>query len=81
MSFVIEKNIELPQEGQRNKYPFDAMEIGDSVFVVGDPGMKVTPGRRMRSAAHVYARKRAIKFTVRRVEENGVIGARVWRIA
>ena len=58
--------------GRRSKYPFRDMEIGDSFF---SPGSSVI-------GIHGCARRhRPKRFTCRSVDEDGVAGIRVWRIA
>lgn len=66
-----------PQRTRRRKYryPFQDMQPGDSIFV---------PGAR---AAHLHqtARRNTAgtgwRFTTRAVAENGVAGARCWRVS
>jgi hypothetical protein len=68
----VEKNIPIPPRGPRGcyKYPFDAMDVGDSFFVKG--GVYKTLSASVRSAAHRMGRK----FTCRVYDD----GIRVWRI-
>lgn len=68
MAIEIEKGISAPS--QRGKYPFTAMEVGDSFFVPGVTTSKLV------NAAQAH-RSNGRKYTTR--TENG--GARVWRIA
>ena len=77
----IEKNIPVPQirkvrrspgvGGQNRIYPFNEMEIGDSIFIVG----QTTKGKAC-DCAHQYGRRRNIRFTGRATEG----GVRIWRI-
>jgi hypothetical protein len=70
MGLQIEKGIPIPQSGSRTharKYPFDEMEIGDSVLVEDD---------RVYSAVSVYSKRNGKKYATRKVEG----GIRVWRI-
>lgn len=73
---AIDKNIPPPTTGAKgNKYPIEALEVGDSFFV---------PGKRPAEISACYFRKALTlrrKFTARTLEENGVKGCRVWRIA
>lgn len=65
----IEKNIPIPesiQSGQR-KYPFDEMEVGDSLY---------SDNKAMRQAAYAYGRRKGIKLITRK---EGT-GYRAWRI-
>lgn len=94
-NIVIEANVPVPPKkafvrGERkSKYPFAAMQVGDS-FAVPLGRMRKLPSNRgavsykgeltLRSAAHGYAKKNpGIKLTVRRLDDEGVV--RVWRIA
>lgn len=64
----IEKGIQLPQ-----KYPFDAMAVGDSFAVpshIKRPTVTV--------AAMRYGQKNGMKFTVRQVKDRSL---RCWRVA
>lgn len=66
-----------------SKYPFAALEIGQSFFVPDSEGGKHGAARTMGSAVSI-ANKRydgQRKFIVRAVSENGTTGARVWRVA
>jgi hypothetical protein len=69
----IDKNVPMPQEAARAKYPWKQMEIGDSFFVPANG--KSTRYRRncLQSNAHGQVPR---KFAVR-LEEGGV---RVWRV-
>jgi hypothetical protein len=67
--FPIEKGIPVPPDirGLR-KYPWNLMDTGDSFFV---PNRKVV----------MPPKHPTKKWTQRTVEENGVRGIRIWRIA
>ncbi|MEI7599672.1 MAG: hypothetical protein WCJ41_10150 [Aestuariivirga sp.] len=68
---AITKGVPAPR-GRRAKYPFPAMEIGDSFFA---PGSSVI-------GIHGCARRhRPMRFTCRSIVEDGVAGIRVWRIS
>ena len=56
-------------------YPFTRMEVGDSFFVNGKTSNTLL------NASYYYSRNSGKKFTTRTVTENGVKGARIWRIA
>ncbi len=78
-SFVVERGVPLPPKPRpgphpgflRKRYPFNAMQIGDSFFVAGSNTLRI-------QASLVDAAKRAIHgdWTTRRVEG----GVRIWRI-
>lgn len=54
----------------RGKYPWEAMQIGDSFFAAVSPNA-------LRTTAQYHARKTGRKFVVRKEGD----GARAWRIA
>ena len=71
--FHIEKGIPVPKmtgAGRKNKYPFDAMEVGDSFFI--KDGKVKTLSR----SCGTYGKRLERKFTSRTVDG----GARVWRV-
>jgi hypothetical protein len=72
----IDKGVPIPpqRDGRGNpKYPWAAMEVGDSFFV---------PADRQRGITSVPNKKHAPKkWTSRMVVENGVKGLRIWRFA
>lgn len=86
--YEIEKDIPIPPKmrGQNAKYPFNEMEIGDSVFVpVEDVQNCNRPNSAVSSAANVYAKRSGKKMITRTIRENDeikgrIIGFRVWRI-
>ena len=70
--FTIEKGIPVPKQvgaGRKNKYPFDAMEVGDSFFV--KDGTVKTLSR----SCGIYGKRLERKFASRTVDG----GVRVWR--
>ena len=70
----IEKNIPIPEAcggAITRKYPFNEMEVGDSIFIEGRKG-SYTPG----NAAHNYGKNHGKKFTSRKEND----GFRIWRI-
>lgn len=73
----IEKQIPMPEPstafGQSRKYPFNEMEIGDSVLA---EGFSSTKGCHPYNAAKVYGGRSGKKFSARKVEG----GVRIWRI-
>lgn len=68
--YKIEKGVPAP-EGKESKYPFRAMEVGDSFFVPGGNGNRVS------SSATMAGKRTARKFMLRCVDG----GVRVWRVA
>lgn len=74
---TIDKNIPLPRHhlaGQRKKYPFDQMEIGDSLFVQAAAGEVQSVQTSLLGAA---LRHKPMKFATRQVPG----GVRIWRTA
>lgn len=72
-AYEIEKGIPAPSpQGERCKYPFRKMEVGDSFFVPCEHGNAIELA--VRASARPRDEK---KFTVSRVEG----GVRVWRVA
>ena len=72
--YKIEKTVAVPamaQMGPPRKYPFPEMEVGDSIYVVGQT---LTGGSGY--SARLYGKKSGRAFTVRVVEG----GVRIWRI-
>lgn len=68
--YKIEKGVTVP-EGKERKYPFRAMEVGDSFFVPGGDRNRVG------SSATMAGKRTARKFMLRCVDG----GVRVWRVA
>jgi hypothetical protein len=75
-AFVIEKNVPLPKNpGRRGGrgggiYPFDALEVGDSVVI---SGAKINS---MMRAASLWAKRRGKRVCTRKISETSI---RVWR--
>ena len=77
--FTIEKNVplvELGPQGWNCKYPFDAMEVGDS-FVVGDTAKQANAARSYASHRRKSGKTEAW-FTVRKTPDGCY---RCWRVA
>jgi len=70
----------LPQRGtpvRLSKYPFADMRVGDSVFFEGEK-----TGGRPYLAARAYGMRSQKKFSGRiRINEDGIKGLRIWRVA
>lgn len=74
MSFVIEKDVPLPERNVRWKYPFDQMDIGDSFFVANKDTTQM-------SALCKRANKRLERrFVTAKAEKGSQSGVRVWRM-
>jgi hypothetical protein len=74
--YVIDKGVPLPKNGSANAvYPWSEMEVGDSFFAAGKTAKTLSV------AASSQRRRYGGKYIVRSVTENGVSGARVWRVS
>lgn len=77
MTFIIETGVEKPKKvgggGSQEKYPFSALEVGDSFFVGG----KTT--KEMGSVCSSAGLRLNRTFSCRNAERNGQVGVRVWR--
>ena len=75
----IEKNVQIPVVHSKNKYPWDKMEVGDSVLVIAEEGQSLFDlKRKVGPSARYYGQITGKKFkTLMKREENGL---RVWRI-
>lgn len=74
MTFVIEKDVPLPEKNVRWKYPFDQMEVGDSFFVANKDTTQMSALCK-RAGSRLTAR-----FVTAKVEYEGRSGVRVWRM-
>jgi len=76
----IEKDVNLPEVHSKHKYPWDQMEVTDSVLITADKGQSLYElKRKVGPAARYYGDVTGKKFkTLLMREDNGV---RVWRIA
>jgi len=82
--FKIEKGVPIPRKrGEKSKYPFFEMEVGDS-FVVPVAGSNKTPEQMAMSIRNCYhnicrynKNYKDCKFTIRIIESTSV---RCWRI-
>lgn len=72
--FEIENSVALPASGRGRppKYPFHAMEVGQSVFVEGQTTQGLAP-----MAARLHGKAHGKTFTSR--SQDG--GVRIWRVA
>jgi hypothetical protein len=73
---TIQSGIVPPVErrGGYTKYPWGALEVGDSFFVPHKTIQKIS------AVAVKIAMRRNTKYTCRSVSENQVSGVRVWRV-
>ena len=76
----IDKNIPIPRDNPRNKYPYHELEVGDSFFIpnemTGNPDNTISA-----SVAVTNKRMKGNRlFICRRRVTNGKQGWRVWRI-
>lgn len=70
----VDKNVPIPPAKRQTIYPWAKLEIGDSFFI---------PGKTAGKMGGIFASAKALdhKYTARTVVENGVKGARVWRVS
>lgn len=81
MTFQTQTAVPLPRiksAPYQSKYPFNRMEIGESVFIPC-PGYSKKE-KRADQAAWAIGRLYGRKFTRRRTVEDGVDGIRIWRV-
>ena len=65
----IEKGIPIPV--RRERYPFDRMEVGDSIFAPNAQDVILAMSR--------YARDNFVRFDTQSESKGGKVGLRVWR--
>ena len=70
----VDTDVALPDaaSAKYSQYPFRVMSVGESFFA---------PGKRTAHLVAACYRHKPMRFTVRAVEENGVKGARCWRVS
>ena len=75
----IEKGVKIPVVHSKNKYPWDKMEVGDSVFIEAEKGQSLFDlKRKVGPSARYYGQITGKQFkTLMMREENGV---RIWRL-
>jgi hypothetical protein len=84
MDYIIDKGVPLPEDmrGGGTIYPFDQLEVSDSIFF---PLSASDNAKRMRNrlaqASRTFGKKQEPEwhFVLRFVLENEVSGVRVWR--
>ena len=69
--YIIQNDVPIPAHGRTGvtKYPFSKMQVGDSFFSPTSA-----------SALYQASLHQSGKFKVKKVQENGANGARVWRV-
>jgi Ribonuclease G/E len=75
----IEKDIKMPTVRSKFKYPWDKMELNDSIFITAEEGESLEKlKRQVGPAARYYGNVSGKKFkTILMRADNGI---RVWRI-
>ncbi len=75
----IEKNVSIPKVHSKHKYPWDEMDVNDSVFIKAGQGESLYKLKRtVGPAARYYADVTGKKFKTLLMREDQ--GIRVWRI-
>jgi len=81
--FIIDKDIPFPEDTRSSaKYPFQHMEVGDSLFLPlkeGDNAKRMK--NRLSQATRTYGKKQDPErhFIIRYRLENEISGVRIWR--
>jgi len=73
---TFDKHIPAPKSAHPK---FREMEVGDSVFVPHDG--TILTCKAYQCAATIQKRSDTFRFSGRRLNENGVDGVRIWRVA
>lgn len=71
---AIDKDIPLANKTRGSKYPFNAMEVGDSFFVAD------RSPKQMNGTIRLASKRLSKRFSVRFWSEGDLQGSRVWRI-
>jgi len=75
----IQKNVIIPVVHSKHKYPWDQMEVNDSVFIQADKGESLYKlKRKIGPAARYYGDVTGKKFKTLLMREGN--GVRVWRV-
>ncbi|MBW2216350.1 MAG: hypothetical protein JRF34_04060 [Deltaproteobacteria bacterium] len=75
----IEKGVEIPTVHSRYRYPWESMEVHDSVFIVAENGESLDKlKRRVGPSARYYGNVTEKKFKTLLMREYD--GVRVWRV-
>ena len=81
--FIIDKDVPFPEDTRSSaKYPFQHMEVGDSIFLTlkeGDNAKRMN--NRLSQATRTYGKKQTPEchFILRYRLENEISGVRIWR--
>ena len=81
--FIIDKNVPFPEDTRSSaKYPFQHMDVGDSLFLPlkeGDNAKRMK--NRLSQATRTYGKKQTPErhFILRYRLENEISGVRIWR--
>lgn len=74
---LLEENVPVPPT-RPPRYVLASMKVGQSFFVAVED--EVRQIRLLRCITKQYGRLRSMRFTSRRLTENGRLGVRCWRI-
>ena len=75
----IEKKVAIPVVHSKTQYPWDQMEVGDSVLIKADEGQGLfNLKRKVGPSARYYGQITGKKFKTLKMEEER--GVRVWRV-
>ena len=80
---MIDKDKMIPPRtywGNKRKYPFKEMDVGDSFFIAVEKGKKARMQSILFGCCRSQRRTDGSEFTSRSVCEDGEEGIRVWRI-
>jgi len=81
--FIIDKNVPFPEDTRSSaKYPFQYMDVGDSLFLPlkeGDNAKRMK--NRLSQATRTFGKKQTPEwhFIIRYRLENEISGVRIWR--
>ncbi len=76
----IEKNVKVPVVHSKFKYPWEDMEVNDSVFIAADKGESLfNLKRKVGPSARYYGNVTGKQFKTLMIREDR--GVRIWRIA
>ena len=81
--YRVESFIPIPLKGQGNpKYPWHNLSVGQSFFVSSEEFFTLNSLWNTLSSCRANAQSRTGKrFTLRQIDEHGIRGIRVWRVA
>jgi len=75
----IEKGVQVPEVHSKHKYPWPAMEVGDSVFIEAETDQSLFNLKRIVGpAARYYGEKTGKQFKA--LLDHEAKGVRVWRL-